>query len=281
MVQQMHIAATVNSNFLKPLQVCLLSILQNNPSMDIYFHIIGEQLSESEQASFEVLSERFSQCREIEFLSPNSEPYETANTDSRIPMAAYYRLDLPQMLPELSRLLYIDCDMVCDDSLLELWQTNLQGKVIGAVEDAGYVQRLSEMRIQCRDQTYFNSGLLLIDMDAWREQDITAKAQLFIKQHGDLLLYHDQDVLNAVLADNWCYLHPRYNAQSRLVRREQVHPDLYREKLAEEARQQPAIIHYSGRSKPWITQGARPHPWRCVYQNYAALLHHFSQLQRG
>ncbi|GAB6092853.1 glycosyltransferase family 8 protein [Furfurilactobacillus curtus] len=280
MVQQMHIAATVNSDFVKPLQVCLLSILQNNPSMNIYFHIIGERLSESEQASAEVLIERFTQCREIEFLNPNRAPYEAARTDSKIPTAAYYRLDLPQMLPKLSRLLYIDCDMVCVDALMELWQTNLQGKVIGAVEDAGYVPRLSEMGIECQDQTYFNSGLLLIDMDAWREQDITVKAQEFIQQHGELLLYHDQDVLNAVLADNWYYLHPRYNAQSRLVRYEQIHADPHREQLAEEARQQPAIIHYSGRSKPWITQGVRLHPWRRAYQNYEALLHRFSQLQR-
>ncbi|GKT04639.1 glycosyltransferase family 8 protein [Furfurilactobacillus entadae] len=274
MNQQLHIAATTNTKFLEPLQVCLLSVLQNNSASAIKFSIIDDHLSPANRRSFDILLDNFDNCDEITFLTPNEKSYMPAITDNRIPSAAYYRLDLPQMLPHSNRLLYLDCDMICEKSLVPLWKNNLVGKVVGAVEDAGYVSRLAEMGVTCRDHTYFNSGLLLIDMQAWRAQHITEQARRFIHDHGEQLVYHDQDVLNAVLADNWCYLHPRFNVQSRLVRKEQINPQPARERLAEAARQLPTMIHYSGRSKPWLGEddGVRLHPWRRVYQEYAAEL---------
>ncbi|MFL2029669.1 glycosyltransferase family 8 protein [Loigolactobacillus zhaoyuanensis] len=263
------IVSTTNSNFVTPLATLYRSILVNNSNNNFDFYIFGDHLTAEDKLQLKRLELDCNNCQQINYLSVDESLFRQAVTDDRIIKAAYYRIYTADLLPQLDRILYLDCDLICTSDISQLWQTSLNGKVIAAVEDAGYVPRLAEMGIKAQQPFYFNSGMMLIDLKRWRDENITKKVMDFINQHPEKLKYHDQDALNAVLADNWCYLHPKYNMQSRLIRREQVHPLPPAEILAEEARQDPIFIHYSGRSKPWLEFGVRPHPLRNEYWKYA------------
>ncbi|QBA72779.1 glycosyltransferase family 8 protein (plasmid) [Lactiplantibacillus plantarum] len=265
------IVSTTNTEFAQHLAIFYRSILVNDPRNDFAFYIFNDHLTAEAQVHLKRLELDHINCRSIKFLTVDEQLFQKAVTDERIIKAAYYRIYTAELLPELDRILYLDCDMICTGSLEALWNTSLKGNIIAAVEDAGYVPRLAEMNITSQHGFYFNSGVMLIDLKRWREEHITAKVMAFINQHPEQLKYHDQDALNAVLADKWYYLHPKYNMQSRLIRREQEHPLPPLEIIAEEARQAPILIHYSGRSKPWLEFGVRPHPLRHEYWKYAQI----------
>lgn len=265
---KLTIVSTANNKFATPLTILYRSILSNDTINQFAFYIFNDHLNAQNKNQLKQLESEFPNCQKISFLTVDEQLFKQVVTDERIIKAAYYRIYTAELLPDLDRVLYLDCDLICNGSLETLWQTPLHGKIIGAVEDAGYVPRLAEMGIQAKQSFYFNSGVMLIDLKRWRKEKITEKVMTFINQYPEKLKYHDQDALNAVLADNWLYLHPKYNMQSRLIRREQEHPLAPAEILAEEARQNPILIHYSGRSKPWLTFGVRPHPLRREYWRY-------------
>ncbi|MFC6170142.1 glycosyltransferase family 8 protein [Loigolactobacillus jiayinensis] len=271
MPDSIKIASTSNHEFCTPLLTLYISILEQNSAADFEFFIIDDGLEPLDYHYLNVLCQQYGNCLRITFLRIDPAGYAKAATNARIIQAAYYRIDLPETLREQQRLLYLDCDMVCHGDLRPLWQQDLQGNIIGAVEDAGYVEaRLDKMHVPHQNKRYFNSGLMLIDMSHWRQAKISQQTKTFIAENTDRLRYHDQDALNAILADRWLPLHPKYNAQSRLLWREQQHSDPTEERRNEAARQNPVLLHYSGYRKPW--NPTDHHPAAAAFNAYQPLV---------
>ncbi|GBG94184.1 universal stress protein A [Ligilactobacillus salitolerans] len=265
-----NIASTTDSDFADNLMTFYVSILEHNLDEDFHFFIIDDKLSKADRAYIRQLEHIYGNCREITFLESDFEYYKEANTDSpdsAIKENTYYRLELPELV-DCDRILYLDSDMICTGSLVDLWHEDLNGNVIGGVEDQGYVDRLTEMHVPHDKNLYFNGGLLLFDTKKWREENVTEKVRQYIVEHSDNLIYQDQDALNAVLVGKWQVLDPRYNVQSKLARHDYINPDPAGEKLAIKARRDPLLIHFTGWSKPWVRYGKWMHPWRDEYYQY-------------
>lgn len=271
MPELIKIASTANHTFVTPLMTLYVSILEHNPAVDFEFFIIDDALQPIDYRYLNTLCQYYPNCRRINFLRVDPAGYARAATSHRIIQSAYYRIDLPETLRNHERLLYLDCDMICRGKLLPLWHQNLHGRILGAVEDAGYVEaRLDKMQIPHHEKCYFNSGLMLIDVAQWRRHKVSQRVKAFIAAHADQLRYHDQDALNAILADHWLRLHPKYNAQSRLLWREQQHREPAEEQRNEAARQAPVLLHYSGYRKPW--NATDHHPAAAAFNAYQPLV---------
>jgi len=91
--------------------------------------------------------------------------------------------------------LYLDCDLVVSGDLEGLWQTDLQGSYLAAVPEPYLVT--SHWGFGPED-TYFNSGVLLIDVARWREENLLPALLQFAEAHSSDFDCHDQDVLNHV-----------------------------------------------------------------------------------
>ncbi len=168
--------------------------------------------------------------------------------------AIYIRLMMPSILgAETGRLLYLDVDMIILSSLRPLAEIDLQGHVLAAVDEP--VRGLIETRDLPfpADAPYFNSGMLLIDLDRWRAEEIGQRAFDFAFEHADNIGLPDQDALNCVLVGRWLRLERRWNCISR---QGEVWPD-----PAEQA-----IIHFAGSSKPWYA--ASRHPAKALFLRY-------------
>ncbi len=193
-------------------------------------------------------------------------------TSRTISKATYYRVILPELLPRISkRVVYLDADTIVQGDLEELWKQPLNGNVVGAVRDQAIY------RIQCGlsrhkelgippDQPYFNAGVLIVDIERWREEQITERFVRYQQAHSNSNRFWDQDGLNAVLYDRWCQLDARWNLQTVLVDGTRARRDPDRCAYLNELRSRLAeititdhIIHFTQESKPWHPRCLHPH----------------------
>lgn len=172
------------------------------------------------------------------------------HVDRHLSKECYLRLVAADVLPaSLDRVLYLDSDLVVLDDLMPLWMTDLGGHPVAAVPDILTQPPRAALGI-APDHVYVNSGVLLIDLAAWRARGLTARIAGFVERQGSALEYHDQDALNAVLQHDIRLLDFRWNLQARHMRFNDhalgVHRDAFRRAAAA-----PAILHYAGPEKPW------------------------------
>jgi FkbM family methyltransferase len=145
---------------------------------------------------------------------------------------------------------------------------DMDGCCVAATTNPLY--RLMEQRIKAKlglpdRRAYFNSGVLLFDLDAMRTDGLDKQLVEWAVEHRDAISWPDQDVLNAVLWRRRLPLHPRWNAASGLW--DLPARDLpWTEEQVAEARRNPAIAHFLGPFKPWHYRCT--HPYRNMYQTY-------------
>lgn len=164
----------------------------------------------------------------------------TAAADALPP--AYFRLLLGEVLRAPERAIYLDADTVVNGDLGELWRRDLGGATAAAVVD--YLPRSRDAVANWRelgldgDAPYYNTGVLLVNLDAWRSEDVGARAFACCRDNADHLLaqgrfaQHDQYGLNVILRGRWHTLGSLWNGGSELV-------------------ECPAhIVHYLGNGKP-------------------------------
>lgn len=178
--------------------------------------------------------------------------------DRHFPWEAAAPLLLPQALPhDIDRVLFIDADVLVLDDVSPLWHADLAGRAIGAVVDAAIplcrsprgVKRWRERGI-CPDARYFNAGVMLMDLRAWRERQIADRAIGYLREVGGTADFFHQEALNATAWSDWTPLDPRWNLHASHGRSfDRGHAG---------TRLDPAVIHFAGRMKPWrIRTGSR------------------------
>lgn len=245
------------------------SLLTNNTEFDkIRIHVIDNHIAPE---NIKRLEDTVGQFANASLIRIPFDPWrDKLKLDPVWPisLSSYARLFVAQMLPEtIGRVLYLDSDMIICGSLRPLWETDLGDCVVGAVQD--YVGDRTKIAVGLSpDEAYFNAGLLLIDMDKWREQQIEAACLSFIEAHNGSVAHHDQGVLNGVLHDRRMLLPVRYNLMTihylfnrrKLTRYFNDHADFYGETEMEKALDAPVILHFtpSFTSRPWVKTCRHP-----------------------
>lgn len=182
--------------------------------------------------------------------------------------AILFRLGIEQHAPaDCRRLIYLDADVIVTRDIRDMWRVDLGARPIGAVIDcfvdaAAFAKRWG---LDDRAPRYFNSGVLLIDLDRVRAERLFSKAIDFVADHGAEIYLADQDALNFAIWDRWLRLDNVWNVQ-----RHMVIPSLIESIPAERTLQgaRPGIVHFTGPEKPWLPTGY--HPWSWIYWQNAA-----------
>lgn len=182
---------------------------------------------------------------------------------TRFHISCWYRVLLPRLLPDLSRVLYIDADTLVLDRLEDLWETDLRGNTFGAVINPLYPfmpDRAHELGL-AGPAEYLNSGVLLMDLERMRAIGLVERLRAYARQHPRNP-WPEQDALSVVCRGDWLALPPRWNVQSTLF---DLHPSRlpFPADEVRRARQQPGIVHFIGPLKPW--HYLCRHPWRKLY----------------
>src|SRR5215831_7495272 len=182
-----------------------------------------------------------------------------------ISRATYARLFIPRVLPgELSRALYLDCDIIVRRCVGEFFDMPLGESAALGVADAGspYVSSLYGVPYWSRygrqaDDVNFNAGVLLLNLRAWRDDDIPTAAVKYLTD-GRLQLLADQEAINAVLPGRIGQVDPRWNVQTEHFQPpHQATLPLHEEQLSELVKD-PWIVHYTTALTAWSYECTHP-----------------------
>jgi lipopolysaccharide biosynthesis glycosyltransferase len=151
---------------------------------------------------------------------PGENPFRNGPNPSRHGEAAYLRLLIPPIvLGRYKRLLYLDSDIFISGIGIErLFTVNMLGAPIAAVRDnlqwRSPKRHVPEFKALGLPSTpYFNSGVLLIDVERYQSEGILEKCLQLLTTHPEGLHRHDQSLLNLVLNGRWAELSPVWNWQ--------------------------------------------------------------------
>jgi lipopolysaccharide biosynthesis glycosyltransferase len=258
---RIEIAFGCDAGYLQPLTVAVVSVLaaSRTPSR-LRFWLITKTLDTAELSSLRAVIEE--RGAHLETRSPVSEtPVESMPLGEHFTEATYYRLLLPRLLPaQVSRLIYLDSDVIVRQPIEDLWAVDLKNHSTGAVFNPR-AHSYRELGLK-EEKDYFNAGVLLMDLDRWRAEQIDQRALKFAATFPGDLPCADQDALNHVLAGKWKRLDLRWNQQYKFFRHSARYLRVSWLALWR-ARTAPYIVHYSTTEKPW--HSANRHPWRSLY----------------
>lgn len=228
-----------------PLATALRSIVESNRSWwPLEFHLLSDGFSEeTRRRVFDSLPKESASVRWVPVDLTHFKKFETLSYISKV---TYARLLIPYVFPNVvSKLLYLDADILVLDDLRKLWETNLDGAILAAViDDIDQQVKSGDPRIEegvPRVRDYFNAGVLLIDLKRWRNERVSEKALEYLTRCPHTP-YSDQDALNVVCDGQWKKLDPRWNFQ----------PYYEKKKISDICQgQRPGIVHFVTREKPW------------------------------
>lgn len=235
--------------------IMLTSLLDNNKESRLCVYVfVSDDFSQVNRRKYKSFEDRYD-CSII-LMEMDNRMVEGLPVFAlhSITIPTYYRLFAARILPkEVSRIIYLDCDIIVRGSLKSMWDTEMGNQLIAGVKDCG--PRNEEMTVRLgypSSYGYFNAGAVLINLDAWRKSDIDEQIMPFVKEHQDHLLYMDQDVLNGLMHSRKVLLPIRYNFQTQAFRKHYwvMYTETDRASLREEM-DTAVIIHYCGNLKPW------------------------------
>ena len=184
----------------------------------------------------------------------------------------WLRVLLPDVLPDLARVVYLDADTFAVGGIEELWTLPLGDAPVAAVSNVTEpAMRAHVASVGAGERgAYFNAGVLVVNLARWRAEGATEALLDFVARREGGLPWFDQDAMNAVFARRWMPLHPRWNAMNSLWIWPEHAAGVFGEETVEEARTHPRLLHFEGPTivKPW--HYLCDHPWRNSYRSTLA-----------
>lgn len=263
------ICLSADDNYAKYLGVTIVSIKANRKPQDNYdICVLDGGISAFNKRRIGQLAEDGFSIRFVDisgFL--DNIDMEIFSLNAYFTLATYFRFFIPQIFATYKKVLYLDCDLVVNTDVSELFHIDLENYALGAVFDIemnrliatdkerkGKICRYLSQRLKMQQiETYFQAGVLLFDIAKLKAMDFTNKCLDKLKEIGDPM-YVDQCVLNSLFDGNYKELDMRWNVMWQLP---YYVKDLDRQlpviayKTYFEAREKPYIVHYAGAIKPW------------------------------
>ena len=238
----------VDNNYLPQAGVAVFSLAEHNLNVNIDIHLASSGCDTTLATSvFQQTLNLHPKCSITYIDIPESLLSDLATT-AHLSKAVYTRVIAGRLVgPNYQRVIYIDADILICGDILALWQTPLDGAVAAAVREP-FNTCLAEIGFTPAE-FYFNSGVLLIDLVRWREEDCEARLVDYLYENADLP-WMDQDALNIVLRGRIKPLGIEWNYQPRCADVPAAFIGVG-EREYWSLRTAPKIIHFTTSLKPW------------------------------
>ncbi len=255
-----HVAFASNRRYFHFVLIAVTSILHYHRSGNLVVHLLHPDLTDEELARFKFLEEK----APFE-LVPHRLDLEKYTRDFGRFSPILWRLAIPDLVLDIDRLIYLDCDLVLCDDIEKLWTIDLRGNIMGAIGDR--VGR--KVRTQgIAPLKYFNSGVMLWDLKRMRQENAMGKWQETLKQHDCNLPYCDQTLLNLVHRDECLLLPQNWNLHNSIYRNLPLE-GMYTVEETIDAIRNPGIVHFTGHHKPWLLFKFTHHPYASRFWHFA------------
>lgn len=259
------VVLAANDLYVPVLTVCLQSITDTITSERTYDIVVFH--TDITQAHIDRLTRMVSAHKNVRLDFVNVKKQVSGyrlQAKEHITTETFYRFLILDIMSSYKKVIYLDSDLIVKRDLAQLYDTDLQDHLIGAVKDADfqgqYNKRASDMSEYCRTvlklerpYDYFQAGVLLMNVEELRSC-ITVK-ELFRMADTGVFRFSDQDILNMVCKERILFLDMRWNLLTdcggeRWKQAISHAPHGLMDEY-EEARRDPYIIHYAGYLKPW------------------------------
>lgn len=264
----LHVALAADAAYLPHCAAVLSSLRAHDHGRPVHAHVLHPR--ELTGDAFK----RLASMADGQVLTITAHPIDSERVAGlpswdRIPVTMWYRILLPELLPDIDRVLYLDADVLVVDSLASLWDTDLSASWVAAVTNVPerhMLDHAAQLGLH-GPAAYFNSGVLLFNLAAMRRDARTEALLACALERADRLLWPDQDALNLVLGPRRHALHPRWNVMNS-IRRFPWAGELLGESVTQEAIRRPGIVHFEGprENKPWHV--LCEHPYRHRYAEH-------------
>ncbi len=234
MSNKINVCVSCDDNYAKYAGVVIASVLYNADSDDdLFFYVLdGGITDENKNKILSLTSIR--QCV-IDFVKIDEslfDDYRNVKTHKYISVATYYRLKAPSLLPDVDKIIYLDCDVVVNTSLKELFNTDTSNCLLAGVSD-------NKIRMVRENPTYVNAGMLVMDLKNMRADNTEEKFYDYTKENINRITKGDQEIINDVCKNRIKVIEPEWNVQASNF----VNRSIYTNN--------PKIIHYLSKEKPW------------------------------
>lgn len=262
-----------DDNYSKYLYVTLTSIVKNSSEKNFYdIVILSSGINSKNRDMFQNLSKSNISIR---FFDMNKyvekEIFNSFFISGHVSKACYFRIFIPKIFKNYKRVLYIDCDVVLDDDINKVFGFDMNGAMLGVVQDADCYIYEESRKIYMKNilniehEHYFCSGVILYNIPVAIAENLTETCLDALNRIKEPM-FHDQDILNAATFGKNCYLSMEWHYQTwlwtyhdvnKLIEINSEYYGRYMDKC-----KQAKLIHYGGGNKPWMfPDSALAHIW--------------------
>lgn len=246
------IAFAFDNNLVMPACICISSLMMNAKEDTFYDIFILHSASENmNKSDLDRIPEFYKNCR-IQYREVGNE-FDGAFEIRGITTPAYYRLLIPELIPEYDKVLYSDVDVIFRDDLCDIYNTYIAGCYVGGVNSVAHLDNdtiayYNKLGLDTKGIIY--SGNLIINSREILSDNIIPK---FKELRDRKLRFQDMDMINIVCKDKIKYLPPAF-CWTNYINKYSVerNPHLYEIFTAEEIElaKDRGLVHYNGQ-KPW------------------------------
>ncbi|MEI0529959.1 glycosyltransferase family 8 protein [Brachyspira pilosicoli] len=226
---RMDICLSADDNYAKYMGTTIASILSNSKEdEEIYFHLLDGGITEENKNKLLSLK-KIKNC-EMKFYTPDIKKYrhwfEISNKPNWVSEATFYRLSIHDLVEDVDKILYLDCDIIVNDSLKEIFEMDISNYYALVVDNA-------------RNDNYFNAGVIMMNVHLWRKNNISKEFdECFLNNYSTI--WADEGLLNECLKNRVKFIETKWNFFANKMQQYYIDYNLNDVK----------IIHYMS-FKPW------------------------------
>lgn len=269
----MNIVYIVTDSYIPLMGISMTSVLMScSKHQHIDFYICSTDISEEHKKQLTELSDQYDCSIFFVDVSDYADHFDFEFSTSGFHSIVLARLLLASYIPEtVTKVLYLDSDVIVNGDLSDLDQVSLQGKAFAAVPELHMPQKQKNHIGLKEEDIYFNCGVLLINLEFWRKNNVAEKFLRYFEKKQGNLLYNDQDILNHCCRGKIEKMSYTFNFNPALhyfpryfIRKYQPEYDSSAGQY-KEIRKNPKIIHFLGEERPWYHGNYSPYRKKFEY----------------
>ncbi|MCH5185707.1 MAG: glycosyltransferase family 8 protein [Oscillospiraceae bacterium] len=242
-----------NDNYVPYLGVALTSLIANISDENMYMiYVLTTDISDVHMKKISAMGKS---DVKIEFIDVSDlMSGRKIGTVKHLSPETAYRLLIEKIFKDYEKILYLDCDIVINRDVAELYNTDIGDNLLGAARGMVFEPEYIADELKLNRDNYFNAGILVMNVKKFAQENIGEKGLEMLSQKN--YNSQDQDVLNILCQDRVKYLDSHWNIEWQYITGmvKKFYITEYIEKIIT-YRDDPYIVHYTSHIKPWINPG--------------------------
>jgi lipopolysaccharide biosynthesis glycosyltransferase len=266
-----NIAYSCDNSYISHTGISIISLLTNNKFIDeITIYLISKGISAHNLNVIKDICAQFG--RELVVVPFEDIAYDLKLTNTGRHIETVYTKIFLSRIEKLRKCLYIDSDTIVAASLESLWNTDLSGSYLAAVETIS-IRNKRKLEIK-RESVFFNDGVTLMNLEYCRDNQLIEKCLRFIDKFEGSPPVLSEGVLSSICQDEVKIMSMRNNLMSGMYQLGIENPEYlstittYSKDDIIDACQHPVIIHFLSAfyNRPWSVHCS--HPLKRYYLEY-------------